>query len=142
VKKLIFIFLLSASIYAQYIPEIAEYRVYWDKLNTGQTLPTPGLTITLGSQTNTLTWKRGTDNIGYTSPYAKVNFLMNVIANNTALWSVSGATKALAVTLAEGMYEVTMTEVDVNNNASNRSQPFFVKVIANYAKVPLTISIQ
>ena len=135
--KVIAILLLLVSLgFAQYSNAISGYYLYFDKLDAGQTMPAADFVIT-ENVTYTAQWTRGTNNVGYQSPYAVTNFHVSYIQNTPSLWVNDTTATPLVVTFVAGIYEVTCVEEDIYGNQSGRSQPFFLEFADNYARVPL-----
>ena len=137
-RKLLFLLVIFSFVYmanAQYSSNVSGYYIHFDKLDAGQTMPTPDVVITENT-TMTAEWQRGTSNVGYETPYLTTSFHVAYIANTTNLWDNGTAATPITVSFSDGIYEITVVEEDENGNQSGRSQPFFIEFKSNYARVP------
>ena len=142
-KKYLFlavVFLFGCSSQAQYLPEVAGYNLWVEKITEGQTMPTPD-NIIKQDTTITLAWERGDGtNPPYVSPYAVTTHAVIWIPNTPELWNGTlETTSPHDVAFTEGMYEITLNEVDINENQSGRSNPLYLQFTGVYAKIPILL---
>ena len=100
----------------QYDAEVSSYTIFWNKLDAGQS---PVITDTFKSDTSvTMLWERGDGtNPPYVSPYAVTTHAVIWIPNTPELWNGTlETTSPHDVAFTEGMYEITLNEVDINEN--------------------------
>jgi hypothetical protein len=144
-KKLLILFLiLFGCSKAQYDPNISGYHIYWYDLDAGQQPPIAGnYHIFKGDTTITLSWERGTEATGaYHTPYSGVYAQINAIVNSLELWSADTANVSRDVVLSDGIYELTVTEADINENESGHSQPIYIEIKTVYARVQINVRIE
>jgi hypothetical protein len=127
----------ACSATAQYDSSILGYNLYFDKLDTGQTFPTADKTITEDTTLIVLRWERGdSTTTPYVSPYNTTFYYLEWVLNTPGLWDVDTTSSAQSISFTQGMYEITCTEVDINNIESERSNPVFLWVEQIYARIP------
>ena len=139
-KSIILTFLLICFAYAQYIPEISSYNLYWNKLSEGE----PIITDTFHSDTViTILWERGDGTeTPYISPYIGTVVSAMVIVNSPTLWTDNTAAVVRDIILENGIYEVTITESDIYNKESAHSQPMFIQVAKQVARIQVRLRIR
>lgn len=136
---LAFIFLIQVnSCAAQYPSNIAEYRVY--VYDTHEEHP-PTYTHPADTNRFNISWERGTDLTGWEPPTWYEQIHLQVIPNTVELWDGGTATAPFMISLVEGNYAFTLTEVDVNNWESGRAEPFYMDVLDVFARVPFSYRI-
>ena len=141
-KKLLMVLfsltLLSVA-YGQPNPDIAGYNMYIDKLNNPIYFQDQELVS--GDAIITFTWQDGDSAGGFLTPYATtpIDGTPIYFVNDSVLWSRD--TSASAVTdlwLDRGVYEVTVTAVDITGYESGKSQPVYLRYI-HRARVPILL---
>jgi len=137
---ILFLFLFGCAS-AQYDPNISGYHLYWYHLDIGQT---PAIDHTFKSDTTiNISWERGEGSEpGYSTPYNGVYGPINAIVNSPSLWNADTAVVQKTITLSDGIYELTVTEADINENESSHSQPLFIEIKAKYARVQINVRIE
>ena len=125
---------------AQYLPEVSSYNIYWNKLSEGE----PILTDTFYSDTSiVILWEdSGETGIGYLSPYPSTVIIAMVVVNTPAIWTDNIAATSRDIILENGIYEVTCMAHDIYNNSSGHSEPMFVQVAKNVARIQVNLRIR
>ena len=124
---------------AQYIPEISSYNIYWNKLDAGQTTPTPN-EVVHSDTTMVFLWERGdAADIPYITTYIGDIINAMVIVNSPTLWTDLTAGVSRDIILDNGTYEVTVTESDIYNYESAHSQPIYIEVAKQVARIQINV---
>ena len=143
-KKLSFLLIIFFFVHignAQYLEEIAGYNLYFNKLNEGQTMPEVDQVIKQDT-TITLAWERGTSTTdSYISPYTSMLYILIWVENTSGLWDGDTVSSSQQVSFVNGIYELTVTEVDASQNQSGYSDPLFIEFKRVFAKMPLNLKI-
>jgi len=141
-KKLLtvlFSIILISGVCAQPDPDIAGYNVYINKLSS---VSIPGDKSFIWSDTTlTLGWEDGESLDGYVSPHESEPIIGSPIyfINDSSLWGLdTSATGVVDFMLNRGMYEITVTAVDVSGYESGHSEPIFMRMIRR-ARVPINL---
>jgi hypothetical protein len=143
-KRLSFLLVIFFFVYssdAQYSEYIAGYNLYFNKLNEGQTMPELDQII---KQDTTLTfaWERGDSTTGgYVSPYASTLYTLVWVENTLELWNGDTTSSLQSISFINGMYELTVTEVDTLQNQSPYSDPLFIEFRGVFARIPINLQI-
>ena len=120
-KKLLIFLVLFFFVHignAQYSEDVAGYNLYFNKLNEGQTMPTPDEVIKQDT-TLTLAWGRGDSTTGgYISPYTSILDTVMWVENMSGLWDGDTTSSSQSISFVNGMYELVVTEVDTFQNQS------------------------
>jgi hypothetical protein len=125
---------------AQLDPDVAGYNMYIDKLDSPKAFP--GQSFVWGDTSLVFHWEDSdTSRPGFVSPYLSTPVENTPIyfINDSTLWN--GDTTAhggVDLFLEKGVYEFTVTAVDVAGNESGRSDPVYVRMIRR-AKVPVNL---
>jgi len=144
-KKLLILFLLLwGCSKAQYDPNISGYNLYWYELSPGQQPQgNDKYHVFKGDTTITLAWERGDGSQpAYETPYWGSYAQISGIVNSPSLWNGNTAMVVKDVILSDGIYELTVTESDTNENESGHSQPIFIQVKTVYARVQINVRIE
>ena len=137
IMVLIFLAVTCNSCSAQYVSNVAEYRVYVYDTHDQQE---PTYTHPADSNSFNLAWERGTGP-GWLPPAHYEQIFFHVIPNTEEMWEDGTATAPFVISLVEGNYAFTLTEVDINNWESGRANPFFMRTLAVFARVPFSYRI-
>jgi len=142
----LFLFLLIVMFYAcpgtaQYNPNISGYNIWVERINDGQTMPTPEMIINENITLN-VSWGQGDQQGGYNTPYQVTNHAVIWVENTLALWSGDSTVSSQDISFTDGTYEFTVSCVDINNNESGRSDPVFLQFLGHFARVPINLRIE
>jgi len=145
-KKYLFlavVFLFGCASQAQFDPEIAGYNIWIEKVNDGQTMPIPKMLIE-EDITLTFSWEQGNEiGGGYITPYQVTHDTIIWVPNTSELWSGTDSTSlSQNLSFSNGMYEFTVTAVDLADNESGRSNPLFLEFLRNFARIPINFKIE
>lgn len=143
-KKLSFLLIIFFFIHisnAQYSEDVAGYNLYFNKLNEGQTMPTPDEIIKQDT-TLTIRWERSDSTSGgYISPYTSTLYILKWVENTLGLWDGDTTSSQQSISFVNGMYELVVTEVDTFQNQSLYSDPVFIEFRGVFARIPLNLKI-
>ena len=121
----------------QYSSQIAEYRCYI--FNTHGEVP-HDYSMGIDTVKFDISWQRGNNLQGFIIPSAWEQIYLHSIENTQGLWDGDTAKTVndeIVVSLNEGYYAVLLTEVDIYNEESGFSEPFYIFSREIYARVPI-----
>jgi len=141
-KKLLtvlFSLILLSVAYGQPDPDIAGYNIYIDKLDNNRYFS--GQSFIWSDTTLVFAWEDG-DSIapGFISEYNQTPVIGSPIyfVNDSSLWIGGSANASVDLTFDRGVYEFTVTAVDVAGGESGHSDPLYIRFIRR-ARVPINI---
>jgi hypothetical protein len=138
-KILLILFVLFGLSFAQYVPEVSSYNIYWYKLDPGQSPPAAD-DIVRDDTTMVFMWERGSGlEPPYVTPYTGTIVNAMVVVNSPTLWTDLTAAVSRDIILDNGEYEVTVTESDNTNYESGHSEPIYIDVVKSVARIQINV---
>jgi hypothetical protein len=128
--------------FAQIDEDIAGYNMYIDKLDNPRAFPDQS--FVWGDTSLVFLWEDSDstdDQTGFTSQYLSSPVANTPIyfVNDSSLWGADTfATAGVDLFLIKGVYEFTVTALDVAGNESGRSEPVYIRMIRR-ARVPINL---
>jgi len=138
-KSFIILSLLIVSSFAQIDTDVAGYNMYIDKLDSPRAFP--GQSFVWGDTTLTFAWEQGDSTGGFLTPYVTtpIDGTPIYFVNDSSLWiDDTTASGGVDLWLERGVYEFTMTAIDLAGNESGHSQPLYIRMIRR-ARVPINL---
>jgi len=138
ILSVLFVCLLFSISCAQFSSNITGYNLYVYKLSA----PPPQVDYIMGTDSvgMILQWERGIANIdSLIVPAGWEEYYHGWIENEEGLWAGDVTASSHTIVLLEGYYAFALNEVDINNNMSGKSLPFYLQSKFIYAKIPLNI---
>ena len=136
ITSILFVLFLSVLSCAQYTSNVLGYNVYVYRVDFE---PDPDYVMQVGEQGFDLRWQRGTGD-GYLIPETWIEEYKYWIQNEEGLWDADTAktdSNRIVVSMTQGWYAVTITEVIEENWESGKAIPFYIEAKENYARVPI-----
>jgi len=144
-KKLLtvlFSFILLTGLYAQPDPDIAGYNMYINKLDNNRFFP--GQAFIWSDTTITFGWVDGDSAApGFISPYTSLPVQGSPIyfVNDSSLWIGAEVDAPVDLTFDRGVYEFTVTALDLAGGESGKSEPVYVRFIRR-ARIPVSFKFE
>ena len=141
-KYILLTFMLIMCAYGQYNADITGYNLYWYKLDAGQQPPMVNYHIVKSDTTLKFAWERGDENTQpYVTPYTGTVVSAIAIVNTPGLWDADTAKVSRTISLNDGIYEITATELDVSENESEPGQPLYIEVQTVHARILINLKV-
>jgi len=134
--------LILTPVGAQYVDFIDHYNIHFYLLDEGQSA---SIDTTLSGELHeyVIKWTRGNASTPeyFTSYSGTYTDVLNV-DNTPSLWDGSTASAIDTLTLVEGVYEMTIREVNTYGESSGFSQPFTFQMQDQSARVVIIIGVK
>ena len=142
-KTLSILFLLVSLCFSQgYDETISWYDINFYKVTSGTPLPGAQFITIKGDTSLTFSWENGTkDTPGYvTQLIGSIEHIIK-ITNNSSLWVSGSLVVTRDVILDGGLYEITVDCEDDELNRSDHSQPIYIDIGRQTARVTINFRV-
>jgi hypothetical protein len=134
--------LLISSVFAQPDPDIAGYNMHINKLDNNRFFQ--GQEFIWSDTLLVFGWVDGDSTTpSFISPYPSSAIIGSPLyfVNDSSLWAGTETDVGINLTFDRGVYEFTVTALDVAGNESGLSEPVYIRFIRK-ARVPMNLKFE